>query len=164
MGMVLTARSLGPLSSWAGAVGSQSWDGAGTACSANSVALSAGASRGHRGPHGVLLPSLACLPQEVLPGAKEAELAGSPILSLRLSLWWGHKRPDHFSCHVLAQWSHLCPLCHQPGSRGFMPDPSPPPRAGSPELGLIHVPPARLTVSFYSVCALVPAPSPLLQA
>lgn len=145
---------------------SQAWVGRGLS-SVNRVALSAGASQGHCGSRRFLLPSLACLYQEVPPGAKEDVLAGSPILGLRLSPWWVHKRPDHFSCLVLAQWSHLHPLSHQPGSQAFAPEPSTPPWVGSPELGLIPVPPAHLPASFsgrHGSHALVPALVPLLQA
>lgn len=70
---------LGPPCEWARAAGLQSRGREGTACSVNRVALSAGASHGHHGPLGVLLPSLLCLPQDVLPGAKEAGRLAHPF-------------------------------------------------------------------------------------
>lgn len=127
--------------------GCRSWGGEGTAWSRNR-ALAAGASQGPLAllgfccPHwpGVTCPHST---KESSLGPKEAVPAGSSVLSLSLSPWWGRKKPDHFSCRVLVLSASSLEAGH------FGPDPLPP-SAGRPELGLIPDPLAHLIVSLYA--------------
>lgn len=119
--------------------------------------LSAGASRGHCGPNEFLLPLLACLHQEVLSGSRK--LAGSPVLSLGLSPWWGHKRPDCFSRQVLTP--EVISLSSQPGTCISCLTPRAP-QSRQP-LSRIHIPPTHLTVSFYTVDTVVRPITPPLS-
>ena len=77
MHTLLTAQPLDPLCSWAWAADTETQGGGRGRSVPRNRMLSAGASQGHRGPNEFLLPSLACLRQEVL--LEPRKLAGSPF-------------------------------------------------------------------------------------
>ncbi|KAL0606504.1 Laminin subunit gamma-3 [Plecturocebus cupreus] len=108
------------LSSWAWATGTQNWGWEGT------VVLRVGCCLQE-------LPSLACLHQGVLLGPEK--LTGWLPLSQPAAVSMvGTQRPDCF-CHVLSPVVTSVSLSQQPGSQGFMPDPSslPSPEAEQPQ-------------------------------